>query len=138
MKKARCFQARKHHLSTLVSKLTEYQDLISWLLFRRPYYIDDYLCIFLSMDNVFKALADQNRRKILDRLKQKDMSVSELLEHFHITQASLSHHLDILKRANLVIAERKGQFMYYSLNTSVFEEMLGFFMEMFGKKSQSL
>lgn len=100
------------------------------------YNIDDYLYIVSSMDSVFKALADQNRRKILDRLKQKDMSVSELLQHFHITQASLSHHLDILKRANLVIAERKGQFMYYSLNTSVFEEMLGFFMEMFGKKSQ--
>lgn len=88
------------------------------------------------MDTLFKAMADKNRRDILNLLKKKDMSVSELLKHFDITQASLSHHLDILKRANLVIAERKGQFMYYSLNTSVFEEMLVFFMEMFGKKSQ--
>jgi DNA-binding transcriptional ArsR family regulator len=59
------------------------------------------------MDSIFKALADKNRRKILELLKQKDMSVSELLKHFKITQASLSHHLDILKRANLVIDEKK-------------------------------
>lgn len=59
------------------------------------------------MDKVFKALADPNRRKIIELLKQKDMSVSELLTHFDITQASLSHHLDILKRADLVIDERR-------------------------------
>jgi DNA-binding transcriptional ArsR family regulator len=59
------------------------------------------------------------------------MSVSELLEHFEITQASLSHHLDVLKRADLVIAERKGQFIFYSLNTSVFEGFLKTFMNIF-------
>jgi DNA-binding transcriptional ArsR family regulator len=59
------------------------------------------------MDNLFKALSDKNRRKILVLLKEKDMSVSELLQHFTITQASLSHHLDILKRAELVIDTRK-------------------------------
>ena len=75
------------------------------------------------MENVFKALADPNRRKILELLKNGSMSVTDLLEHFDFTQASLSHHLDILKRANLVIAERQGQFIYYSLNLSVFEEI---------------
>jgi DNA-binding transcriptional ArsR family regulator len=59
------------------------------------------------MDNIFKALSDKNRRKILALLKEKDMSVSEMLQHFTITQASLSHHLDILKRAELVIDTRK-------------------------------
>jgi ArsR family transcriptional regulator, arsenate/arsenite/antimonite-responsive transcriptional repressor len=59
------------------------------------------------MDSVYKALGDKNRRKILEILKEKDMSVSELLEHFPITQASLSHHLDALKRANLVLDERR-------------------------------
>jgi len=52
------------------------------------------------------------------------MSVNEILKYFSITQASLSHHLDILKRANLVIDEKKGQFVFYSLNVSVFEEFL--------------
>jgi DNA-binding transcriptional ArsR family regulator len=50
------------------------------------------------MEKVFKALSDNNRRKILELLKEKDMSVSELLKHFNITQASISHHLDILKQ----------------------------------------
>ncbi|MDR1944586.1 MAG: metalloregulator ArsR/SmtB family transcription factor [Candidatus Peribacteria bacterium] len=59
------------------------------------------------MDSIFKALSDKNRRKILELLKQKDMSVSEILKHFEITQASLSHHLDTLKRANLVTDEKK-------------------------------
>ena len=72
------------------------------------------------MDSLFKALADANRRKILELLRQRDMSVTELLENFSITQASLSHHLDILKRADLLLTERRCQFIYYSLNTSVF------------------
>ncbi|EKE29879.1 MAG: Transcriptional regulator [uncultured bacterium (gcode 4)] len=82
------------------------------------------------MDSVYKALWDKNRRKIIEILREKDMSVSELLTHFPITQASLSHHLDILKRANLVLDERRWQFIFYSLNMSVFEEfvkwLLGF------------
>jgi DNA-binding transcriptional ArsR family regulator len=77
------------------------------------------------MDNVFKALADKNRREILKLLKKGSMSVSELLVHFNFTQASLSHHLDTLKKANLVVDERKGQFIFYSLNMSVFEEVIG-------------
>lgn len=76
------------------------------------------------MDSIYKALSDWNRRKILELLKQKDMSVSELLKNFNITQASLSHHLDTLKRANLVIDEKKWQYVYYSLNVSVFEEFV--------------
>ncbi len=76
------------------------------------------------MDSIYKALSDQNRRKILEILKERDMNVSDILKHFNITQASLSHHLDILKRANLVIDEKKWQFVFYSLNVSVFEEFM--------------
>lgn len=75
------------------------------------------------MDLLFKALADPNRRRIIELLKKKDMSVTDLLAHFRFTQASLSHHLDILKRAGIVVTERKGQYIVYSLNTSVFEEL---------------
>lgn len=85
------------------------------------------------MDNVFKALADKQRRQILSLLKKKDMSVSELLENFSISQASLSHHLDILKRAGLVIPERRKQFIYYSLNTSVFEDITNSIFNIFNK-----
>ncbi|MFA5917036.1 MAG: autorepressor SdpR family transcription factor [Candidatus Gracilibacteria bacterium] len=86
------------------------------------------------MNSIYKALSDGNRRKILEILKEKDMSVSELLTHFSITQASLSHHLDVLKRANLVVDEKKGQFVFYSLNVSVFEEFLKGLMDFIEKK----
>jgi len=83
------------------------------------------------MQTVFQALSDPSRRKILEILKQKDMTAGEIGEHFRITAASLSHHLDILKRANLVISERKGQFIQYSLNTSVFEEVAKMLINLF-------
>lgn len=84
------------------------------------------------MDTLFKALADKNRRKILELLKEKDMTVGEIGQHLAITGASLSHHLDILKRTNLVISQRKGQFILYSLNTSVFEEVMKTIISYFG------
>lgn len=88
------------------------------------------------MDTVFKALADPSRRKILDLLKKKDMSVTDLQEHFGFTQASLSHHLDILKRADLVVTERRGQFIHYSLNVSVFDEVANMILNYFNYDKQ--
>lgn len=90
-----------------------------------------YLIIQNYMDIVYKALSDKNRREILTLLKRQDMSVTEIQQYFDITPASLSHHLNMLKQANLVIAERKGQFIYYSLNMSVFEESLKMIMKLF-------
>ena len=89
------------------------------------------------MDTVFKALADPTRRKILELLKTRDMTAGEIGAHFGITGASMSHHLDILKQARLVVAEREGQFIHYSLNISVFEEVLKLFISMFGKEKHS-
>lgn len=86
------------------------------------------------MDIVFKALADKQRRKILELLKESDMTAGEIHTHFDITGASLSHHLAILKAARLVVSERDGQFIRYSLNTSVFEEVLKLFINLFGKE----
>jgi DNA-binding transcriptional ArsR family regulator len=82
-------------------------------------------------DSAFKALSDPTRRGILTLLKEKDMAVGEINKHFQITMASLSHHLDILKRADLVISQRKGQMIYYSLNTSVFQELMKTFLQFF-------
>lgn len=73
-------------------------------------------------NSLFQALADTTRRKILSLLKERDMTPGEIIGSFTMTKPSLSHHLDILKRAGLVIAERKGQNIYYSLNVTVFEE----------------
>jgi len=85
------------------------------------------------LDSIFKALSDKNRRKILSLLKKGDMTVTEIQKHFSFTPASLSHHLDILKRADLVQAEREGQFIKYSLNLSAFEEAAQLFFNFFNK-----
>lgn len=72
------------------------------------------------MDKIFKALADKNRRKILTLLKDKNLSVNELLTNFEIGQATLSNHLSILKKANLVKNEIKGKQRIYRLNKDLF------------------
>ena len=68
------------------------------------------------MDKIFKALSDKNRRKILTLLKDKNLSVNELLVNFDIGQATLSSHLSILKKANLVGCEVMGKQRIYRLN----------------------
>lgn len=76
------------------------------------------------MNKAFKALSDPTRRQILDLLKEKDLTAGEIAQHFDITKPSVSHHLNILKEAGLVQDEREGQFIYYSLNTTVFQDVL--------------
>ena len=86
------------------------------------------------MNTVFKALNDPTRREILALLQQKDMTAGEIAEKFHISWPSVSHHLDLLKQAKLVVAEKEGQFVTYSLNTTVVDEILKWFMQFKTKK----
>ncbi len=86
------------------------------------------------MNIVFKALNDATRREILEMLQQKDMTAGEIAEQFNISFPSISHHLDLLKQAKLVIAEKEGQFVYYSLNTTVVDEILKWFVQFKSKK----
>jgi len=73
---------------------------------------------------VFKALNDETRRKILDLLKEKDLTAGEIADAFDISKPSISHHLDILKRADLVSSIKNGQFVFYSINTTVLEDVM--------------
>ena len=75
----------------------------------------------------FKALADPTRRHILELLRTKDLTAGEIAEHFDMTKPSLSHHLNTLKTAGLVDAERDGQNIIYSLNTSVLQGLMSWF-----------
>lgn len=75
----------------------------------------------------FKALADPTRRHILELLRAKDLTAGEIAEHFDMTKPSLSHHLSALKNAGLVEAERDGQNIIYSLNTSVLQGLMSWF-----------
>ena len=80
------------------------------------------------MNSLFKALNDETRRQIVDLLKDKDMNAGEISNHFNISKPSISHHLDILKRADLISSEKKGQFIQYSLNTSILEDLLSWIL----------
>jgi len=84
----------------------------------------------MSLQETFKALSDSTRREILNLLKEGDLSAGEIAERFKISKPSISHHLNILKQAGLVIDERQGQNIYYSLNTSVLEDVLRWFLEL--------
>ncbi|NOT52534.1 MAG: winged helix-turn-helix transcriptional regulator [Chitinophagaceae bacterium] len=86
------------------------------------------------MNSVFKALNDPTRREILSLLQEKDMTAGEIVDRFNISFPSISHHLDILKQAKLVISEKEGQYVYYSLNTTVVDEILKWFMQFKSKK----
>ncbi|MBZ4665436.1 MAG: transcriptional regulator, ArsR family [Mahella sp.] len=88
------------------------------------------------MGIVLKALGDETRRRILEMLKDRDMTAGEIAEHFDITKFSISHHLNILKQAGLVLDERKGQNIYYSINTSVMEDTLEWFMNIMNVKNE--
>lgn len=81
------------------------------------------------MNLIFKALNDQTRRDILELLKEKDLTAGEIADQFHISFPSISHHLELLKRADLVHAHKEGQFVYYTLNTTVVDEIIKWMMQ---------
>lgn len=85
------------------------------------------------MKKVFKALDDPTRRKILDLLKTEDLTAGEIANHFDMRKPSVSYHLDLLKQAELVVSVKKGQFVYYSLSTSVLEDIMGWLMSLNSK-----
>ena len=76
------------------------------------------------MNTVFKALNDPIRREILTLLKKGDMTAGEIADHFKIGKPTLSHHLDLLRQADLVSSRKDGQFVVYSLSTTVLDEIL--------------
>ena len=89
------------------------------------------------MNDAFKALADPTRRAILRLLRRGEMSAGELADRFGISKPSMSHHYAVLKQSDLVAARRDGQQIYYSLNTTVVEDLLAAVWDLFpGVKSE--
>ncbi|MEH6989696.1 autorepressor SdpR family transcription factor [Cytobacillus firmus] len=78
----------------------------------------------MAINELFKALSDENRRRILDILRNGDLTAGEIAQHFEMSKAGVSQHLSILKNAELVHAIKRGQYVYYSLNSTVFQEVL--------------
>lgn len=81
------------------------------------------------MGDVFKALGDPTRRKILELLREKPLTAGEIADKFQISKPSISHHLTILKNSHLVIDERQGQNIIYSLDMTVFQEVMSWFLD---------
>ena len=84
------------------------------------------------MNTIFKALNDPTRRQILDLLRAGDMTAGDIAEQFDMSKPSISHHLDLLRQAGLVDSVKAGQFVRYTLNTTVLDEMLAWLMSFRG------
>ncbi len=89
----------------------------------------------MGFAETFKALSDPIRREILEMLKEKRMSAGEIVSHFDMTGATISYHLSILKKADLVKETKKKNFIYYELNASVVEEVLLWLSKLMEKES---
>jgi DNA-binding transcriptional ArsR family regulator len=87
----------------------------------------------MTLNITLQALSDPTRRKILELLKKKDLAAGEIAKSFSITLPSLSHHLNVLRQADLVTNQRQGQEIIYSLNLSVFEEIAEKLVKFFKK-----
>jgi ArsR family transcriptional regulator len=85
----------------------------------------------MRTQEVFKSLGDPSRRKILKLLQRGSKTAGQLAEAFDITKGSLSHHFNVLKAADLVRCERRGQQIVYSLNTTVFEDVAALLLDLF-------
>jgi len=83
----------------------------------------------MSLNKTLHALSDPTRRKILELLKKNDLAVKDIADNFDIKMPSISHHLNALKQADLVTFQRRGQELIYSLNLSVFEEVMKYIIK---------
>ncbi len=88
------------------------------------------------MKDILKALDDPIRREIIDMLKEKDLTAGEIAEAFDISKPSISYHLNLLKQGNLVVSVKRGQFVHYSLNTSVVEDLISWLLSIKASKKK--
>ena len=89
----------------------------------------------MSFAQTFKALSNPVRREVLDLLKGGKLSAGEIAERFELTGATISHHLSVLKKADLILETREKNFIFYELNTSVLEDLLVWLTDLKGSKN---
>jgi len=94
--------------------------------------LDNCLIIY-SLNLLFKALRDPTRRRILEMLKERDLTAGQIAEAFSMTAPSISYHLDLLKHAQLVSSRKNGQFVTYTLETTVLDDSLGWILDLMKK-----
>src|SRR5215467_272268 len=84
----------------------------------------------LASNKAFKALADPTRREILNLLRRGEMTAGDLAERFDMTKPTMSHHFSVLKDADLLTSRRDGQTIWYSLNTTVVQDLMSWAMDL--------
>src|SRR5271170_4897792 len=89
------------------------------------------------MTKLFRALDDPTRRRILELLRERNLTVGEIGRHFVMSLPSISYHLDLLRQADLVVSEKRGQFVHYTLNTSVLDETLAWLTGLMASRGRS-
>lgn len=87
----------------------------------------------MSFQQSFKALSDPIRREILHLLRAGPMAAGDIAARFEVSGATVSHHLSILRDAGLVLDDKQGKYIYYELNMSVVDEILGWFSALKGE-----
>ena len=86
------------------------------------------------LDAAFRALSDPTRREVLRLLRQRDMTAGEIADSFPLAKSTLSGHFNVLKQAGLIIAERQGSTVVYSLNTSALEDAMAVIISLFRRR----
>lgn len=81
------------------------------------------------MNALFKALNDPTRRAILEHLRERPLTAGEIADRFAMSKPSISHHLDLLRQADLVTSQKQGQFITYTLNMTVFDEVISWLLQ---------
>ena len=89
------------------------------------------------MNKLFRALDDPTRRQIIEMLKDGDLTAGEIADAFEMSKPSISHHLNLLKQAEVVISIKKGQYVYYSLDTTVLDEVVSWFISIIKQNTKS-
>ena len=88
----------------------------------------------MGMSETLKAISDPVRRNILEMLKKEKITAGDIANKFNLTNSTVSYHLSYLKKADLVKEEKYKKYIYYKLNTSVFEEIMVWIYQ-FGKEN---
>jgi ArsR family transcriptional regulator len=81
------------------------------------------------MNLLFKALNDPTRRAILELLREGPLTAGDIAERFNLSKPTISHHLDLLRQAELVTSNKQGLYVTYSLSTTVLDDLLGWLLQ---------
>lgn len=88
------------------------------------------------MNDVWSALSDATRREILTMLRDRDMTAGEIADRFALSKPTVSHHLNILKQAGLIVGEKQAQTITYRLNTTVFQDFMKSVAALFDREGE--